>query len=274
MMETLLLWAVPLLFVLFLWWFSSGLIMTLYGRSQRTIRWGFVGATLLSIFAFVGLIESRHSQEPFNVYLAFACGTILWGWLLASYYLGFITGPLHKTSIHDPAVQNWHKLRGWSRFWVALRTCIYHELLTLAVIVLVAALTWSYPNRWALWTLLSLWIMHSSGKLNVFLGVRNFHIEFLPSDLRYLGALLIRKTMNLLFPFSVVGASIVALYFFYRVLSTGPVEGESIGFLLVGLMISLGVLEHWLLVLPVPATLWGWGVRALPEPKTVEAESS
>ncbi|MEZ4835583.1 MAG: putative photosynthetic complex assembly protein PuhE [Caldilineaceae bacterium] len=273
-MTNLIQWAVPLLFVLFLWWFSSGLIMMLYGRSQRTIRWGFGAATVLAILSIGGLVATRHSQDPFSVYLAFACGTVLWGWLIASYYLGFITGPIPSLSANDPKVQRWSQLRGWSRFFTALRTCLYHEVASLAVILLVAVLTWSYPNRWGLWTLLSLWIMHSSGKLNVFLGVRNFHVEFLPSDLRYLGALLVRRNINWLFPFSVLGASSVALYFFYQVLAAGPAAEDAIGFFLVGLMISLGVLEHWLLVLPLPVALWGWGVRTLPEPQTVEAEIS
>ncbi|MEZ4638187.1 MAG: DUF3623 family protein [Caldilineaceae bacterium] len=216
-MTNLIQWAVPLLFVLFLWWFSSGLIMMLYGRSQRTIRWGFGAATVLAILSIGGLVATRHSQDPFSVYLAFACGTVLWGWLIASYYLGFITGPIPSLSANDPKVQRWSQLRGWSRFFTALRTCLYHEVASLAVILLVAVLTWSYPNRWGLWTLLSLLIMHSSW-LNVFSGRAELPWSSCRPICAIWGALLVRRNINWLFPFSCAGrtASSAALYSFIR----------------------------------------------------------
>jgi hypothetical protein len=57
----------------------------------------------------------------------------------------------------------------------------------------------------------------------------------------------------------------VAFSLLSRLFTPAIESGQSVGLLLVSTMILLGVLEHWLLVLPLPATLWGWGIRALPQ---------
>lgn len=274
MMEKVLFWGGPALYALFLWWFSSGLIMALYGRSRRTLQWGFAVATLLFVLALVGLLATRHRTDALSVYLAFTCGVVAWGWVLAIYYFGFVTGPGAAKVDGAHAQQAAQPVRLRERFGRALRVSIYHELFAIAFVLVVAALTWSSPNRWGFWIVLALWIMHTSGKLNVFLGVRNFHVEFLPPHLRFLETLLTKKNVNALFPFSVIGASTVALFFFYGALAVDPTSAEGTGYLLVGFMISLGVLEHMLLVLPLPVTLLGWGVRPLPQAEPVDVEIS
>jgi putative photosynthetic complex assembly protein 2 len=269
MMERVLFWGVPALYTLFLWWFSSGLIMALYGHSRRALQWGFAAGTLLFVMSLIGLVWTRHQTDPLSIYLAFTCGVFAWGWVLATYYFGFVTGPKYT---HVDA--NNQPLGVRERFVQALRVCLYHELFALAFVLFMVGLTWSSPNQWGLWIILALWIMHTSGKLNVFLGVRNFHIEFLPPHLRFLETLLTKQNVNAFFPFSVIGASAVALFFFYQGLSFDPSSTEGTGYLLVGFMISLGVLEHMLLVLPLPVTLLGWVVRPLPQAEAAEAEIS
>ncbi|MBV8868454.1 MAG: DUF3623 family protein, partial [Acetobacteraceae bacterium] len=37
----------PVLFALFVWWFSTGLIIFLDGLPRRTFRWSMLGATVL-----------------------------------------------------------------------------------------------------------------------------------------------------------------------------------------------------------------------------------
>ena len=268
----------PVLYALVLWWFTTGLIMAAYGRSPRFVQGWFVGATLVMLMAIGGIVVSARQTEPIYVYLAFTCGAVIWGWHMASYYLGYVTGP--DTTL-DEQVNT--RQRGWQahekqgkwyhflfsqRFCLALRAGVYHELLVLGFAVLLVSLTWAQPNRWGLWIFLTLWFMHSSAKLNVFLGVRNFRVEFLPSHLHFLKQLLVHRASNEFFPISICLATSVLLILFYQTILPGAGVTQVIGATMVGTMILLGIIEHWLLVLPLPAVLWGWGVRALPDQQT------
>jgi putative photosynthetic complex assembly protein 2 len=247
----------PLLYATFLWWFLTGLIMAIYGRSPLLIRAAFGVATLLLLAALGGVVATRHALDPRSVYLAVTCGLVIWGWHTVSYYLGFVTGPTAAVTRSNPP----QDLAG--RFRQALRASLYHELLILACALLLAALTWAQANRWGLWVFLTMWLMHLSAKLNIFLGVRNFRMEFLPSHLHHLDALVNKQPSNPFLPASVIVASSAALLFGYRALAPGALPGETVGFLMTATLIGLGVLEHLLLVLPLPAILWGWGTRPL-----------
>lgn len=256
----------PILFAIFLWWFTTGVIIAVYGRSLRLVRLcfaAFTGALLVSLW---GLVATRPFSEPRYVYLAFVCGLLIWGWQTASYYLGYIVGPRPKTNESLPISQS-------RRFWLALRSGLYHELVVIAFALLLIALTWSYPNRWGLWIFLAMWLMHASARLNVFLGVRNFKIEFLPSHLHHLNAYVNKQSTNFFLPVSVIIASSVSLALVYRAIAPGATPGETVGYLLVATMMFLGIVEHVLLVLPVPVALWGWGVRRLPFTEPLESVS-
>jgi putative photosynthetic complex assembly protein 2 len=267
----LLTFVLPPLWACFVWWFTTGLIMAVYGRSPRTIRLGFAGLTLLLGTAIGGIILTRQADQPWAVYVAFTCGALVWGWQMASYYLGFVTGPatthggVRAVTLFSRPAQVL-----LLRFRLALRASLHHELVVIGFALLLVGLTWSYANRWGLWSFLTLWLMHGSAKLNVFFGVRNFRIDFLPPHLHALDALLAKRPVNLFFPFSVVAASAVALFLLAQAFAPATEPGQVTGLLLVSTMILLGVVEHWLLVLPLPAILWGWGVRPLPQPVGVE----
>lgn len=252
----------PILYTLFLWWFSTGIIFLVYRRSRKFVQRSFMGGTLALIVAFIGIITTRALSHPRDVYLAVTCAVMVWAWQVASYYLGFVTGPHNKHYlIHDA---------GWersvmNRFRLALHFSIYHELLAAATGLLIAALVWSSANRWALWMYLALWLMHISARLNVFLGVRNFRIELLPQQMHYMGSLLGKRQVNVLFPFSVVAASVVALLLFHQGLQVETDPAHRAGYMIVGMMILLGAIEHWMLVLPIPAAILGLGILPLNE---------
>ena len=106
--------------------------------------------------------------------------------------------------------------------------------------------------------------MRQSAKLNVFLGVRNLNEEFLPEDLRYLGSFFTCKPMNLLFPVSITASTIVAALLAHRAAEAPGGSFAATGLTILATMAALGLLEHWLMVLPLPfAALWRWalGVR-------------
>ncbi|MEZ4581718.1 MAG: DUF3623 family protein [Caldilineaceae bacterium] len=185
MMHLFSLYLAPALYSLFLWWFLTGLIMAFYGREPGTVRWAFVGATAVLLLAAVGVVVTRvhaHRSRLRRAYLWHAG----WAWLIAGYYLGYVTGPDVAGLSQPPrAVRD-----SGARLRLAFQASLYHELLVLAVCLLLVWLTRSSANRLALWTFLALWIMHGISKLNVLFGVRNFHIEWLLRHMHRLGSLL------------------------------------------------------------------------------------
>jgi hypothetical protein len=139
--------------------------------------------------------------------------------------------------------------------------------------VLIANLTWGQPNQVGTWTFAVLWAMRTSAKLNLFLGVRNLSEEFLPAHLAYLQSYFRRRPMNLLFPLSVTVPTLIAIGMAVAALEPATLEPARVGLLLVTAMLALAIIEHWMLVLPLPTSaLWRWAMRQpQPQPGPVPA---
>lgn len=244
----------PILFALFVWWFSTGAIIYLDGMPLRTFKWSMIGATAIFGAALYGLSASSGDTTMQGAYVAFASALAAWGWHEISFYMGYITGP-RKHACQEGC-------SGWSHFGHALQVSLWHELAIVASFALIAALTWGGANQIGLWTFVILWWMHESARLNVFLGVRNLNAHFLPPHLAYLKSFLTNRPMNLLFPFSVTVSTVIcAVLATEAVLATDPFEQA--GYTFLATMMTLAILEHWFLVLPVPAeAMWNWSMKS------------
>ncbi|MFZ9407407.1 MAG: FAD-dependent oxidoreductase, partial [Burkholderiaceae bacterium] len=78
-----------------------------------------------------------------------------------------------------------------------------------------------------------LWCMRASAKLNLFLGVRNLGLEFLPSHLNYLQHYFRKAPMNLLMPWSISLATAVVVWLVMGAMHAEPGSASAIGKLLV-----------------------------------------
>jgi putative photosynthetic complex assembly protein 2 len=247
------LYGFPVLYALFIWWFSTGIIVFLDGLPPRTFRWSMIGGTLVLLVSYWGLFLSASDTSIHGAYLAFSCGLLAWGWHEMSLYMGVVTGPWRQ-GCPDGATPG-------QRFKYALLATLHHELAILVSAAIILAVTWGGANQVGTWTFMILWGMRQSAKLNVFLGVRNLNEKFLPKHLRYLGSYLVQKPMNLLFPLSVTVSSVIA-----GLLVSAATYAD--GFAAVGLtflatMMILANLEHWFLVLPIPVEkLWNWSLKS------------
>jgi putative photosynthetic complex assembly protein 2 len=244
----------PMLFVLLIWWFSTGLIIYLDGLPRRTFKWSLLGGTLLMLVALWGLAATKNDTSVAGAYLAFTWGTLAWGWQELSFYMGYVTGPRRA-----PCPETCGGLR---HFGHAIQTSLYHELAIIVASLTVIALTAGGANRIGLWTFLILWWMHQSAKLNVFFGVRNLQEQFLPEHLRFLRSFLTRKPMNAFFPFSVTASTVVAVLLFEQALAPGVGAFEAVGLTLLGVLMALAILEHWLLVIPFSNRIWNWSLTS------------
>lgn len=244
----------PILFAVFVWWFSTGLVLLLDGLPRTTFRWSHLISTSLAVMALVGLQRTASQGDVGSAYCAFTCALLVWGWHELSFLTGWVTGPRQRPL--DAGA------RGWRRFVQATATLIWHELAILATGLLIVVLTWGGPNQVGTATFGVLWAMRISAKLNVFLGVRNLSIQLLPVHLRYLGSYFRQRAMNLLFPFVVSTATAVAVLLVDHALVQTPGSAAAVGAWLVTALLVLAIVEHWLLVLPLEATaLWRWALH-------------
>lgn len=254
----------PVLFTLFVWWFSTGAILYLTGLARWTFKWSMAGATALLIAALWGLAATRNLTTVAGAYCAFSCAVLVWAWQEVAFLLGYVTGPRRV-----PAATG---ARGLRLAWQALQTLLHHEaaLIVLAAAVWLCAGTGSNAVGW--WTYLILWTMRASAKLNVFLGVRNLNEDFLPAHLKYLQTYFVHRPMNLLFPFAMSASTAVATVLWAAAAADGASAFTVAGLTFAAGLLSLAVLEHWFLVLPLPAeALWRWGLSSR-EPAALSTE--
>ena len=248
-------YALPVLFTVFVWWFSTGLILYLDGLPRHTFKWTMLVATVLLALALAGLVTTGDDTRVTGAYLAFFCGLVVWAWQEVAFLLGYVTGPLR-----EPCPEG---LAGWPRMRRALQALQHHELALVVLALAVVAATWDRPNQTGLWTFMILWTMRQSAKLNVFLGVRNLNENFLPPHLKYLQTYFRRRPMNALFPVSVLLATAGAWLIWEAAFTAGIGGFERTALTFAGTLLSLAVLEHWFLVLPLPSeTLWNWALRS------------
>jgi putative photosynthetic complex assembly protein 2 len=248
-------YGLPVLYTLFVWWFSTGVILYLDGLPRATFKWSMAGATVVLAAALYGLRISSADSTVAGAYVAFTSSVLVWGWLEMSFLMGFITGPWRAAC---PA-----GARGWTRFRFALRTILHHELALIVAALVVFVLTRDGANQAGWWTYVILWAMRQSAKLNVFLGVRNLSEEFLPVHLRYLETFFARKAMNPLWPVTSVAATVVAVRLWQRAGAADAAAFDAAAFSFLATLLTLAVVEHLFMVLPLPATaLWKWGLRS------------
>lgn len=245
----------PILFTLFVWWFSTLAILYLDGLPKHTFKYSLLGATALLLVALVGLHLSKNDTSPSGAYIAFGCAVLVWAWQEVAFLLGYVTGPRR---VPCPAGAS-----GWRRAQLALQTVLHHEIGLLVLALLVAAATWGGSNPTGWWVFAVLWVMRQSAKLNLFLGVRNLSEGLLPEHLRYLHSYFRCRAMNALFPASVLLASVVAWLLWRSAVETGATDFQFVSFSLCASMLTLAVVEHLFMVLPLPSQrLWNWGLRS------------
>ncbi len=245
--------ALPAIVAVFVWWFSTGLVLLLDRLPKRTFRWSVLGASILAIGAFAVLAHTRDMTTAGSAYAAFAAGLLLWAWNEMTFLFGMITGPRRIACPPDAT--------GWRRFRMAAATVMHHELAIAGVGLAIFAATIGGANQIGLWTYGALWAMRLSTKLNIFLGAPNVTEEFLPDRLRYLETYFRRDRVNALFPFTVLAALALFAVAAAHAVAPGADLHQAVGASLVAAMIGLAILEHGFLVLPLPdAALWRWAL--------------
>ena len=244
---------VPVLFAIFIWWFSTGVVLLLNGLSRTTFRWSVLISSLLALTALYGLSHTAGTLSIVNAYCAFTCALLVWGWHELTFLTGWLTGPRQMPCT---------AASGWPRFTQAVAAILWHELGILAGGLAIAAITWNAANQVGIWTFAVLWVMRTSAKLNLFFGVRNLSEEFLPAHLAYMGSYFRRRPMNAFLPISIILSSGALVMIGLRAMNIDAIPADRVGLMLVGSMLAMAILEHFLLVLPLSSTaMWRWAMQ-------------
>ena len=96
----------PIAFALFVWWFSTGLIIWLDGLPRKTFKWSMIGATVVLALSLYGLRESASMTSPAGAYYAFTCGLLAWGWQEISFIWAMSPGLEKRLAQRDAGASN------------------------------------------------------------------------------------------------------------------------------------------------------------------------
>jgi len=247
----------PILFAIFLWWFSTGAILYLDGLSRATFRYSFGATSLLAAAALAILWWTRDATEVSSAYIAFTAALVIWGWNEMAFLMGYLTGTRRV-----PASERSH---GIKRFSEATQTIIIHEIAILISAFAIGVATWGSANMIGLWTFVTLWVMRLSTKINIFLGAPNITDEFLPANLTYLSSYFRRRPMNGFFPVAVTFSTLATAWLAHQLFLGQGTPFQVTSYSLLACLMALGVLEHWLLYVPLPTgRLWSWSLKDRP----------
>lgn len=245
--------ALPVLITLFAWWFATGLVLILNGLPRARHGEIMAGASLVALLGFAAILFTRQDGSVLGAYLAFLGALAIWAWCEIGFLLGHITG-----SNRAPCPEG---VRGWPRFVLAARSVLHHEVAIFLSVIAILVATMEAENATARLTYLVLWLMRLSAKFNIFFGVPNVTVEFLPARLNYLASYFTIRSMNPFFPISITLSTIAAALLFFEASALPPDGGAATGLCLAGTLLALAIVEHWFLVIPIPfGRLWAWGL--------------
>jgi putative photosynthetic complex assembly protein 2 len=248
-------YALPALAAVLLWWIGTGVVLLLDRLPRDTAGWTFGAASLFTLAALLCIGHTARDTSVAGAYAGFTCAVVLWGWHELAFLSGWLTGPRRRAASAGAA-----PLRRLSE---AVQVLLWHELALIASGMALWAWLVGRPNPVAAWTFTLLYAMRVSAKLNLYLGVRNLALDFLPPHLAYLGSYFRQRRFNALMPWSLlVGAGVVAWLLQGAAVTAG---GIRVAHVLLAALLVLALVEHLMLVLPLqPSALWRWALRREP----------
>lgn len=246
--------AVIAIFACLAWWGSTGLILLVLARPERTHKRAMRVGLLLAIAATVVVWQTAASTSVAAVVASFLATLAIWGAIEMAFLMGYVIGPVREAC--PPGLTTWNRFKA---SWHALS---HHELALASALALLFFATRGAPNTMAFDSFALLWLMRLSTKLNIFLGVRNASEELLGPRTRHLASYFRKATMNPLFPISITLTTLAtALLATEAVTNTN--SASAAGATLLASFAALAVVEHCFLMMPLQqSALWPWPTKS------------
>ena len=248
----------PILFTLFVWWFSTGADPVPRRAAARArFRWTHGGRDGAAAGRALRPRRDARRHERRRRLLSRSRARWPWGWQ----EVAFLTGLRDRTAAARRCRPGSSEAQ---HFGQALQAILYHEFALVVLGALVLAITWNAPNAVGVLDVRVLWGMRQSAKLNLFLGVRNLPTSSCRRTCAISRAFFARRPLNLLFPVSVTAATVMAVFVWEHAMAPGATARSTWRrCTFAGTLLALAILEHWFMVLPLPANaLWSWGLRS------------
>ena len=248
------------LFAVFIWWFSTGIILLAVRKADQNGKHLLTVIAALPLLLIGGWAAVASLQDPSvtGVYLGFLGALAIWGWIELAFLAGVISGPMKNDCLPG--------LQGQARFFRAFGTLAYHELLLVLALLALVLVSSGAPNQMALATYMVLFLARILAKLNLFFGVPRINTEFVPAKLTHLKSYFRRGPVTYAFPIAITILTALLAVCAERLWTAGS-DTTLMGFALLTALAALALLEHWLMVVPLPdAKLWRW---MLPAAKTM-----
>ena len=133
---------------LFLWWFSTGIIIWRVKRADNEGRDAHLWSVILGLPLLLGGFGAMHhtlgNDTATGAFVAFVAALAIWGWIELAFLSGIIAGPnTRPCPPHAPL---------WERFLRACGTIAWHELTLMASLGVLAQMSDGMANRVGLWT--------------------------------------------------------------------------------------------------------------------------
>lgn len=242
------------------WWAATGLTLAM----QRTAVASTASLILTSVLAACAvalLFATRNQTSVRAARLAFLASALVWWWCASLFYAGV------GIAIADNVRQGPRTL---ALALDAIVATLRPDLAGVVALIVIGAIVWRRPNRLAFWTFAAFWGTLQTAKLNVFFGVRNAGVEWLPPHLAGLSQYFGPPQNSELLPVTVVVLLAILLLLLQRMrggvvsrsrAENAPLRRPHFEFVrhssaMLAFLIALAILEHVFLGLSSTLPLW------------------
>jgi putative photosynthetic complex assembly protein 2 len=227
------------------WWAATGLTLAMQWSSAAIA----VSVAATSVFAIVGAVliaKSRTDATAAGARNAFLGSALVWWWCSSIFYAGF--GVTIAPAIEAPS--------GSAALAVqAIMTTLRADLFGVFALLAIGAAMRGASNRVAFWSFVAFFGTLQTAKLNVFFGVRNSGVDWLPSHLSGLAQFFGPNHNSTLLPVTVLLLSVIAVALARRAIRARDSFGRHANAML-SFLVTLAVLEHVFLGLSFSLPLW------------------
>jgi putative photosynthetic complex assembly protein 2 len=244
-------------FVLFLWWFLTGIILYTAKRldlGDSKTRFTVVLVTLPLFFcAWYFYFHCLDGMSYAEIFCSFMASLFIWGWVELTFLTGVVAGiPLLEKQEIDRGSER-------ERFINGFRSIALNECLLISCLFLMAILSIGKLNNFGLTTFLILYVARVSAKLNLFFGVPYINLHFLTAPLKHIATFCRVAPIGFFFIASTIMLGLMFLFLVGFVIYSESMSELQFGYLLLSTLAGLAILEHLFMALPIKdATLWNW----------------
>ena len=241
------------------WWFATGAVLWLGRAANDWHETAMLALAVPAVLALLLIVAIRDELTVIAAIAGFSAAVAVWAWHEAAFLFGHLLGPRRAPCPHGAS----HR----QRFGFAFAAMRDHEIALAATLGLLALLTWGAANTVALQTFAVLWLCRLAAKLCIFEGVPAMAHNLMPERLAHLKSYFGEGRPGTAFAFAMAGMG-AALAVLVMSAMTAETSGGLVGTVLLATLLSLAIIEHAFMVLPVrDEKLWKW---AAPHADAVE----